>query len=254
MKKSGIITIAVIITVFLGITLYSGVWPPVSVVSSGSMQHSGSWEPGVITTGDLVYIKKVVSAGSIETYVNGSESGYQSFGEYGNVIIYDYGGHQIIHRAMFYLGWNGSNPIVYGYTGQPWIQINPNNITLKNIGYSGKNLVVELNSIRGMSGFITCGDFNLGNSTLNPAPVADQDQVLGFFDPPVKYGEIVGEAVLDIPWFGLIKLWPMWELHLANQENPAPANSYFYLIVSVAAMGTVLYVTNKIPTREKNKK
>ncbi|MCL4342859.1 MAG: S26 family signal peptidase [Candidatus Thermoplasmatota archaeon] len=236
MKKSAAVPAIIVVIFFVGITLYSGIWPPLTIVSSGSMQHSGSWTPGIITTGDVVYLKKVPDNSAIVTYINGSSTGYTTFGEYGNVIVYDYGGYQIIHRAMFYLGWNGTQPIVYGYSGQPWIKITNISITLFGIGYAGKNLILYLAPIRGLSGFITCGDYNLGNSNLNPSPVADQDQVLGFYDPPVKGNEIVGVAMADLPWLGLLKLWPMWELHLAIPQNPAPLNSYGFLLLLISAV------------------
>lgn len=245
----GVIAAAIIfVAIIAGLTIYSGVIPPFTVVSSGSMQHSNSWEPGIITTGDIVYLKKPSSSSSIITYLNGTRSGYRSFGEYGQVIVYRYDGHQIIHRAMFYLSWNNSEPVVYGYNSS-LVTIGKNYILLHNVGYSGNNLIVNLAPIRNMSGFITCGDFNLGNSypylynkTLNGYYAADQDQILGFFDPPVRFSEIVGYAVFDIPWFGLIKLWPSWELGILKEENPAPALSYVMLVVSLATIAVAFSV------------
>ncbi|MCL4314351.1 MAG: S26 family signal peptidase [Candidatus Thermoplasmatota archaeon] len=242
-----VIAVAIIfLAILAGLTVYSGVLPPFTIVSSGSMQHSDTWEPGIITTGDIVYLKKPESASSIVTYLNGTRSGYRSFGEYGQVIVYRYDGHQIIHRAMFYLSWNGSRPVVYGYNSS-LVTIGSNFIILRDVGYSGNNLIVNLAPIRNMSGFITCGDFNLGNSypylynkTLNGYYAADQDQILGFFDPPVKFSEIVGYAVFDIPWFGLIKLWPSWELGILKEENPAPLMSYVLLILSLALATAII--------------
>ena len=252
MKRPWIIPVAILLLLIGGATLYSGIWPPFTIVSSGSMQHSGNWSPGIITTGDMVYLKKVSANSDIVTYVNGSTTGYSTFGEYGNVIVYDYGGYQIIHRAMFYLGWNGTTPIVYGYHGQPWISISNSSITLLGIGYAGKNLVLYLKPIMGDSGFITCGDYNLGNSNLNPAPMADQDGILGFYDPPVRSQEIVGVALTDIPWVGLVKLWPLWELHIITPENPAPANSYFFLVVLIISIVAAAEVPSLILKRKGN--
>src|SRR5256886_2101252 len=58
-----------IVTVFLGaLYLYAGVWPPLVVVESSSMQHgSEASSIGVIDTGDMVFQQAASTRGSIIT-------------------------------------------------------------------------------------------------------------------------------------------------------------------------------------------
>ena len=54
---------AIVIIIILGLFAYSGLWPPLVVVESESMQHSNTTSYiGVIDTGDLVIVKKVTFA------------------------------------------------------------------------------------------------------------------------------------------------------------------------------------------------
>jgi signal peptidase len=237
------IIIAVVIVLLVGVTVYSGVWPPVSVVESSSMQHSSQWTTDGIYTGDIVFVKKVTSPSSqIVTYLNGSSTGYSTYGEYGSVILYTAtDGNTIIHRAMFYLTWNENTPVVAGYTNQSWVTVTQNYVRLDNVGYSHRNLVVEIGGMVGESGYITAGDYNLGsapksefNSALNGYVVADQN--VGITSGPVKDSQVKGVAFGEIPWFGLIKLnflraygeWPYY--------NDVPQNSYLFLWISIAAI------------------
>ncbi len=67
--------------------------------------ESGSMEPNM-HIGDLVFIRNVPSTG-IVTHEDGATSGYKTFGDYGNVILYRKYGRTditpIIHRAMYYV-------------------------------------------------------------------------------------------------------------------------------------------------------
>ena len=67
--------------------------------------ESGSMEPSMYF-GDLVFTRNVSSTGT-GIYEDGATSGYKSFGDYGNVILYRKYGRTdvtpIIHRAMYYV-------------------------------------------------------------------------------------------------------------------------------------------------------
>lgn len=221
------IAIPVIVIVFIvSITVYCGIWPPVSTVASESMTHSDYWDPGTLNVGDIVFVKRVTDVpGPVITYVVGRETGYSTYGEYGNVILYkNPSGETIIHRAIFYLCWNGSTPEVQGYHGQSWIIINDSYVIIMDMGYAHRNLFVNLKGMQGHDGFITVGDYNLAvaaapikfNSTLTVYKAADQN--IGITNLPVSARNIVGIAFWDIPWFGLIKLnilrlygkWPQY--------------------------------------------
>ncbi len=250
MKKERVrnVTVVIFVAAILIFQVYSGVFPPVTIVTSESMQHSASWKPLVLNTGDIAIIKKVSGIGGIETYVLGRSSGFQSFGDYGNVIVYRApDGISIIHRAMFYLQWVDGNPVVLGYDNQSWLVVTHSYVIIKNVGYSHRNLLVYIEQYRNESGFVTCGDYNLANlnvsynESVEAYAAADQDGIFGFQDPPVKISNIVGKVIGEIPWFGLIKLTILWKLGLQKQENQVPHGAYMYLITTISAGITVIF-------------
>ena len=103
--------VIVLLIVIGSLYTYTGNWPPLVVVQSGSMQHDDSSSSvGVIDTGDLVFVKTLGKRDSIRTYVEGLDSGYRTYGSYGDVVIYRPNGNRsktaIIHRAVVYLEWN----------------------------------------------------------------------------------------------------------------------------------------------------
>jgi signal peptidase len=122
-----IVTAFVIVAVImLSLYAYCGIWPPMVVVESGSMEHPPSpFEHksyiGVIDTGDMVFVKKVnASQGAdVITYVQGEASGYSRYGGYGDVIIYRPNGLKyrgdgtpvvpIIHRLVVWIDVNSSH-------------------------------------------------------------------------------------------------------------------------------------------------
>src|SRR5947208_4034421 len=96
-----------IVAVFLGaLYLYAGVWPPLVVVESSSMQHgSEASSLGVIDTGDMVFQQAASTRNSVITYIEGRANGYSTYGDYGDVIIFRRAGTAtpIIHRAIMYV-------------------------------------------------------------------------------------------------------------------------------------------------------
>src|SRR2546428_8276368 len=85
-----ILAVAIVGIAIGSIFAYSGVWPPMVVVESGSMQHSSSASYlGVIDTGDLVLVQAVDSdPGLVTTYVQGRATGYDTYSNYGDVIVF----------------------------------------------------------------------------------------------------------------------------------------------------------------------
>lgn len=243
MKAKKIASIVIAVVILGGIIsaiAYADTWPPIYVVESESMEHSQNWTYGTINTGDIVLAKNIHNdTNNVVTYVQGRETGYSTYGEYGNVILYhDPTGRIIIHRAMFYLTWNGSSPVVAGNNGQSWIKVLHNAVVIEDVGFTHRNLIVYLSHFVGESGYITVGDYNLAHSPLynsseNAYSAADQN-VFGFI--PVKPDKVVGTAFGQIPWIGLIKLnimrlgggWP--------EYNEVPNNAYTYLEITLAAI------------------
>lgn len=168
----------------IGLLLFavSGVWPPLVAVESGSM------EPHMYK-GDLVFIvdeERFAGAGAVNgtgvvTYRAGQETGYWSFGDYGNVIIYQPDGRDttpIIHRASFYVT-----------DGEHWYE-------RANKSYvAGADSCAELAACPAdHAGFITLGDNN-----------HNYDQAVGRSDV-VKPAWVKGKAKVRVPWLGWIRL------------------------------------------------
>lgn len=242
------VAVVAIVMILTGIQLYLQVVPPVTVVSSGSMQHSGNWQANVLNTGDMALVKKVNSVSGVVTYVQGRDSGMKSFGEYGNVIIYrNLAGTLIIHRAILYLNWHNGNPVVEGYHNQSWLNITKNRIVIYDVGYSHRNLLINIGNYLNQSGFITTGDYNLGslnisyNRALNAYAAADQDGIFTFNDPPVNISQVVGKAVLGIPWLGLIKLTFEWNFGLQKQTTPVPNGAYTGLAATLFVIFALVF-------------
>ena len=169
------IAIGSVLIVFLLTFAYSGNWPPMVVIESGSMEHDNNplySEPryshiGTIDTGDLVIVKQAEKK-DIVTYLEGKKTDYKKYGDYGDVIVYykngieTYNGQPVtpvIHRAMAWVEVvdkdNGTyyipeiNTTIYG------------KIQLAEIGLGGGASIQNLQN----SGYITKGD-----STGNPHP------------------------------------------------------------------------------------
>lgn len=168
----------------------SGVWPPMVAIESPSMKPH-------IQTGDLVFVMDEHRfAGDSATtyngestgvvpYQTGKQSGYKTFGAYGDVIIYQPDGSEqatpIIHRARF------------------WVEEGENWYDKANPAYVGgaENCEDLEYCPAPYSGFITKGDNKVKNDLY--------DQVAGI-SKPVKPLWIIGTAEFRIPYLGFIRL------------------------------------------------
>ena len=206
------IAIGSVALVFLLTFAYSGNWPPMVVIESGSMEHDNNplyAEPGythlgIIDTGDLVIVKEAEKS-DIVTYLEGKNTGYKKYGDYGDVIIYYKNGIRekdgqpvtpVIHRAMAWVEVVDKENKTY-YIPEIDTYFN-GKIELSEIGLGGGAHIKDLKN----SGYITKGD-----STGNPHP--DQlthFDVTGNVVQPVDPDWVVGMARGELPWFGLIKL------------------------------------------------
>jgi signal peptidase len=241
--KGVIMALVVVAVIILGLWAYSGIWPPLVVIESPSMQHSSTVSYiGVIDTGDLVIVKKVSGAESVRPYLESMPSGYRTYSEYGDVVIYHPLGNTlitpIIHRALCWVDYNatGGGYDVPGLRNVPssmwevssgpktWYNIN-SALTLNGIGYNSVSVTIDFAIIKSHSGaspqggFITLGDNNHGIV----------DQMTSICPQPVRGEWLEGVARGEVPWFGLLKLWI---------SGPAPAsvpeNSKNNLFISLA--------------------
>lgn len=147
--------------VALGLFLVSGTWPAVVTIESGSMIPH-------MNVGDLVFVVEENRFGDLQTWVNGNETGYTAFGDYGDVIVYRPNGAgtvtPIIHRAMV---WADAAAVALYFPDSH-------------------------------EGYITKGDNN---------PAIDQGALLpvGVIEP-VKEEWVVGKALFAVPLLGYIPL------------------------------------------------
>jgi len=170
-----------VLAIGLLLFLVSGVWPPLVAVESGSMRPH-------MNVGDLVFVmdehrfvpEEAIADTGIVPFQVGADTGYRSFGSYGDVIVYQppaRGGPPIIHRARFYVT-----------AGQNWVaDADP--------AYLGGRTCDDLPTCPAPhAGFITKGDAN---------PYYDQVQGIA---PVVDPTWIRGTAEVSVPWLGHVRL------------------------------------------------
>jgi signal peptidase I len=244
-----LVALAIIILLLVSLFAYTGNWPPIYVVESGSMQHGTADQVGLINAGDLVLVKKV-SPPTVITYVTGEDTGYSTYGEYGDVILYHPNGVDsatpVVHRAILYLIWNSAThdysapalaPLPCG--SEPGARYSvagsPNGcgstgllttITLYDVGWRGATVTIPLGSLGSYSGFITMGDNNTAPGT---PPQGLIDQTAGI-SGLVAGGWIIGVARGMVPWVGAFKLL------LDGNAGKVPPQSWQFLALSIAAI------------------
>lgn len=229
-----LIAIIVVLVIIIAIYAYTRTWPPVVVVESGSMQHStDSSSLGVIDTGDIVMVKSVDSEDDITTWAEGKEKGYKTYGEYGDVIIYDKngkGGTPVIHRAIVYIRVNTTNK----EPGDPFTFDVPewgiyNNRTI-DYYIPELNLQIRYTPTRGHDGYLTKGDNRYTNRRIDQeSGISDID---GVVVEQVSINWVLGVARGEVPWFGLIKL----KINGNDGWDAAPDNSKTNLKVSLVLL------------------
>ena len=251
----------VIVMIAMGILFaYCRIWPPMVVVESGSMQrYDDRSVVGVIDTGDMVFVKSIGGTDDLTTYVDG-EGSYLKYGTYGDVVIYRPNGETerldgsrvvpIIHRLVVWLDVNESrvNPdlgaIDYdNYTFDvPSLSMygTLDDIVLTDYGYWKDDVTISLGGLLNYymavgkaphGGYITMGDHNV--------PAYDQPSS-GSYEPVLPEW-IVGKAIGELPWFGLIKL----SVTGANLQG-VPGNSWTYLIVTLSLLLLVPFLMDML--------
>ncbi len=102
------VAVAAVAIVIGSIFVYSGSWPPMVVIESGSMMHARERSfIGIIDTGDLTLVKSVGRLADVTTYFEGKALGRENYGSFGDVVIYAKNGHReitpIIHRIITWI-------------------------------------------------------------------------------------------------------------------------------------------------------
>jgi signal peptidase len=205
---------------------------------------------GLINTGDLVLAEKT-DPNSVVTYIVGSQTGYQTYGEFGDVLLYHPNGNPdatpIIHRAIVFLDYDSGGTwsiptlatLPCSPASHPFYYVTENNgagtcsvndvtgtLNLYNIGWQSATVAVPLSAMGTSSGFVTMGDNNYVPG--NPAQ-GEIDQTYGI-SALVQTGWVLGVARGMIPWFGSLKLV------LDGNSHMVPSQSWGYMGLTVAAV------------------
>ncbi len=227
-----------------------GTWPPFMVVESRSMQHDNNISAiGVIDTGDVVVVSEPQAYGAPRTYLDSLRDGYRSFGDYGNVIIYQPPDEDvpIVHRALCELVYNSSArgfdiPGLANLPDDAWSVPGEDRswrglddwVELYGIGYAGVTVSIDLNSTyRAVAedphgGLVTMGDNNWEDVDGERIGIVDQGSLV---DGPIKWEWVIGKVIGEVPWLGTLRLW------LTGTMPPyMPVNSVFLLFASVASI------------------
>ena len=92
--------VAVVAGIALVLFLASGTWPAVVTIESESMVPH-------MNVGDLVFVVSADRYGELQTWETGRNTGYQKFGDYGDVLIYSPNGAKSLTYSS--TGWGGAS-------------------------------------------------------------------------------------------------------------------------------------------------
>jgi len=228
---------------------YTGQWfaAPMVAIESGSMEHPNPpfGRLGTIDAGDMVLVQKVSKRSDIIPHggtIMGAEAekGWQTYGDYGDVIIYKPMGRndvsQIIHRAMCWVDVYG-NGNQQTYTILDYGIYNETSLTIPELG------LYNINPRWTYSGFLTKGD---NNDVI--------DQVTDICPEPVQVGWISGKARLEIPWLGTINLFFEDVLHGKNTVANVHQDSLICLGIVIAILVSIPIILDIYDYVKKRKK
>ena len=270
--------VAVVLVVFLLAWGYTGNWPPMVVIESGAMEHDdnplypepGFTHIGAIDTGDLVLVKSA-ERDDIVTYLEGKQTGYKRYDDYGDVIIYYKNGvlggcdMDMTSRFDFDISitteaecnrqdgeWVVATPVIH--RAMAWVEVRDDgSYYLPEIDMefsNGRLVLAEIGLPPGApltgleySGYITKGD---STSNRHPDQLTHRD-LHGQGVQPVQPGDIVGMARGELPWFGLIKL----RLTQPDSYASAPEECRQMLWLSLATIIAGPFVVQRVWERRR---
>ena len=222
--------------VLLILWTYTGQWfaAPMVAIESGSMEHVPPDYPeppfgrlGTIDAGDMVLVQKVNTRDDVVPHggpIAGAqaENGWQSYEDYGDVIIYKPLGRedvsQIIHRAMTWVDVQefGNQTT---YTIADYGIYNATSITIPELHLTDRTPSWT------HSGYLTKGD---NNQVI--------DQMSNICPQPVKLKWISGKARSEIPWLGTINLFFEDLIHGKNTVGNVHEDSLICLGIVIALL------------------
>jgi len=249
-----LVAVAIIVLLLVGLYAYTQNWPPVYVVDSSSMQHGSSDVLGVINAGDLVLAQRIPTD-QITPYVVGVQTGYSTYGEPGDVLLYEPNGQSstpIIHRSILFLEWD---PISSTYNATDISGLKCGNasgdyrtpgtpsgcdltglgtgmsVELFGVGWQSVPVSVPINSglLGTHSGFVTMGDNNFSPNGCSTSCSGEPDQVSGL-SQLVAPNWVIGVARGMIPWVGAVKLL------IVGDSQYVPAQSWQFLGLTIVGV------------------
>jgi signal peptidase I len=263
---------AIVAIVLASLYAYAGVWPPLVVVESSSMQHSSTESSlGVIDTGDMVFQQAAPTTDSIVTYVRGRAAGYATYGDFGDVIIFRHDGSStpVIHRAIMYVTLhvvveNGTArqtadvPEIASLPNSEWFAENrtggaprptrnPMSLTslsILNMGFRREiNLTFNFDTLQkdnGRTGYVTMGDHNLNCPGMPDNCSSGYD--ISWKIPRIQ--DVQGRARGELPWLGLLKLTLQPTSSCCAQwgDSEAPKNSWDDLLLTLIGLAALPFV------------
>jgi len=270
--KDVAVAFVIIFLIISVLFIYTGNWPPLVVVKSESMMHGTDSEVGVIDTGDMVLVKDVDEEDDIITYVAGEKSGHSTYGNFGDVIIFDKngrGGTPVIHRAIMWVEYNTSGG---GFDVPELDKKNVLSVSLPHFKSWGapvdEPFVIDLGKVKnnilgdseafsfenGFSGYITKGDFNPGCDQ-----VYRLNDSMGNPVGPVDIDWVIGKGRGELPWFGLIKLWADNTFRNDDEDKnktvmPPTSVRNLWIVIFVLIGGTVAIDVTLIHLDNRKKK
>ncbi|HEV8361868.1 MAG TPA: hypothetical protein VGR28_15580 [Candidatus Thermoplasmatota archaeon] len=243
--KDVLLAVGIVSAVLGGLFLYTGVWPPMVVVESGSMMHVVCTAPGVpdvcdpgvgygklgyIDPGDMVFVKHAAKREDVATLAEGTakDPNAKNYGKPGDVVVYfnfertrgdkaamDEAKKRqtpIIHRAVAYVDARGVTS-----EADCLARGGPDASATYRVFWEGREY-----DFRAGDGGIVLPSLGFDQSNAykpcwsgfitkgdNPVTNTQPDQRLGggtLPRQPVELSWIEGKAVGELPWFGLIKL------------------------------------------------
>lgn len=258
LKRNLVLVVVGFAVVLSSLVLYARVWPPMIGVDSNSMSHDPDVSAfGPIDTGDILLIQTVTFPGDIVTYVEGRRSGYATYGDFGDIVVFEdperLSPARIVHRALAYVTWNLTAcgacydlPALADLPGSDWDAWDlrgfpteiPRGITrfvIRGAGWAQDFDIAFFSSQiltrTSGAGLLTMGDWNVYDAPFQVDPWI------------VPLSEVHGVARGEIPWFALLQLTispgpfgccEAWGS--VNRDYGAPANSWLGLEISLAVL------------------
>lgn len=218
-----ILTAAVFAILLGGLLAYARTWPPLATITSDSMAHGeGESAAGTLDTGDVVAVQAVSTRSDVVTYLEGRAAGYRTYGDFGDVIVFDApgepAGSTYVHRAMAFVEWNASAnaydvPDLERLPAAAWAgwdaagNVTPwpfalSRFVLHDAGWR-KDIDIAFNLTAGQRtlavGFETSGLLSMGDDNAYTTLTKVDRWVV----PPAN---VRGVARGELPWVGLIHL------------------------------------------------